>query len=96
MALVGRDDPSAPGASRGPLEAAVSRGLSILIAPEGNRPVPRSLGLFKRKAFLIAMATGLPVAAIVIRNSGPGDGRHRRAAAGERGRLDVAQPAAAD
>ncbi len=67
--FVDRGHPGAGSAARRPLEAAVSRGLSILVAPEGNRPGTRGVGPFKRKAFLIAMAAGLPVVPIVIRNS---------------------------
>jgi putative phosphoserine phosphatase/1-acylglycerol-3-phosphate O-acyltransferase len=59
-----------------PLEAAARKGLSILIAPEGTAPEGRSLGPFKRKAFLVAMTTGLPVVPIVIRNSELVAGRH--------------------
>src|SRR6201999_1843890 len=51
------------------LEAAARNGLSILIAPEGSRLDTGSVGPFKRRAFLIAMATGLPIVPIVIRNS---------------------------
>ena len=48
--------------------------LSILIAPEGNRMDaqavgPLSVGPFKKGAFRIAMATGLPIVPVVIRNS---------------------------
>jgi putative phosphoserine phosphatase/1-acylglycerol-3-phosphate O-acyltransferase len=51
------------------LDAAARKGLSILIAPEENRLDTRSVGPFKSRAFLIAMATGLPIVSIVIRNS---------------------------
>jgi len=68
VALVDHEHPGAAAALR-PLAAAARRGLSVLIAPEGTRPDIRSVGPFKRKAFLIAMAAGLPVVPIVIRNS---------------------------
>lgn len=54
------------------LEPAVQtlrEGLSIVIAPEGTRsPTPR-LGRFKKGAFRIAMAAGVPIVPIVFRNS---------------------------
>ncbi len=63
------DDPGTTAAALKPLRAATRKGLSILIAPEGARLDTRSVGPFKRRAFLIAMATGLPIVPIVIRNS---------------------------
>ena len=68
-AFVDREDPATAAAALGPLEAATRKGLSILIAPEGTRLDTRSVGPFKRRAFLVAMATGLPIVPIVIRNS---------------------------
>jgi putative phosphoserine phosphatase / 1-acylglycerol-3-phosphate O-acyltransferase len=62
--------------------------LSILIAPEGTRLDTRSVGPFKRRAFLIAMATGLPIVPIVIRNSESVAGRH--AAKLNPGTVDIA------
>ena len=67
-----------PGTATGlkSLEAAARNGLSVLIAPEGARVDTRSVGPFKKKAFLIAMATGLPIIPIVIRNSESVAGRN--------------------
>lgn len=70
------------------LEAAARNGLSILIAPEGARVDTRSVGPFKKKAFLIAMATGLPIVAVVIRNSESVAGRN--AAKLNPGTVDIA------
>jgi putative phosphoserine phosphatase / 1-acylglycerol-3-phosphate O-acyltransferase len=67
VAFVDREHPGA--AALKPLEAAARNGLSILIAPERTRPDTQSVGPFKRTPFLIAMATGLPIVPIVIRNS---------------------------
>ena len=67
VAFVDRDHPGTAAALR-PLEAA-RKGLSILIAPEGTRLDTQSVGPFKKRAFLIAMAAGLPVVPVVIRNS---------------------------
>lgn len=45
-------------------------GLSLAIAPEGHRsPTPRP-GRFKKGGFHLAMQAGVPVVAVVIRNSG--------------------------
>jgi putative phosphoserine phosphatase/1-acylglycerol-3-phosphate O-acyltransferase len=68
VALVDREHPGTAAARR-PLEAAARKGLSILIAPEGTRLDTESVGPFKKLGFLIAMATGLPIVPIVIRNS---------------------------
>jgi putative phosphoserine phosphatase/1-acylglycerol-3-phosphate O-acyltransferase len=59
-----------------PLETAARNGLSILIAPEGARLDTESVGPFKKRAFLIAMAAGLPIVPIVIRNSDSVAGRN--------------------
>ena len=75
-AFVDREDPGTAVAALKPLEAAARQGLSILIAPEGTRLDTRSVGPFKRRAFLIAMATGLPIVPIVIRNSESVAGRN--------------------
>ncbi len=68
-AFVDREDPGMAAGALKSLEAATRKGLSILIAPEGTRLDTRSVGPFRRRAFLIAMATGLPIVPIVIRNS---------------------------
>jgi len=48
---------------------ALRSGLSIAIAPEGTRmPTPR-LGRFKKGAFHIAMAAGVPIVPLVFRNA---------------------------
>jgi putative phosphoserine phosphatase/1-acylglycerol-3-phosphate O-acyltransferase len=46
------------------------------VAPEGSRLDTQSVGPFKKGAFRIAMATGLPVVPIVIRNSESVAGRN--------------------
>ena len=75
VAFVDREHPGTAAVLR-PLEAAARNGLSILIAPEGARLDTESVGPFKKRAFLIAMATGLPIVPIVIRNSDSVAGRH--------------------
>ncbi len=45
------------------------KGLSILIAPEGTRLDTTEVGPFKKGPFRIAMAAGIPIVPIVIRNA---------------------------
>jgi putative phosphoserine phosphatase/1-acylglycerol-3-phosphate O-acyltransferase len=75
VAFADRGDPGTAAGLK-PLVAAARQGLSILIAPEGAGPDTWPVGPFKRKAFLIAMTTGLPIVPIVIRNSELVAGRH--------------------
>ncbi len=88
VAFVEREDTGSTMAAIKSLEAAARQGLSILIAPEGTRLDTRSVGPFKRRAFLIAMATGLPIVPIVIRNSQSVGGRN--AAKLNPGTVDIA------
>lgn len=50
-------------------EDAVRRGLSIVIAPEGTRSATKRLGPFKKGAFRMAMATGVPIIPVVLKNA---------------------------
>src|SRR5580704_15155922 len=75
-AFIDRDDPVAAVAALAPVEEAARKGLSILIAPEGTRLDSAGVGPFKKGAFRIAMATGLPVVPVVIRNSDSVAGRN--------------------
>ena len=86
VAFVDRDPGTA--ASLKPLEAAARKGLSVLIAPEGARFDTKSVGPFNKRAFLIAMATGLPIVPVVIRNSESVAGRN--AATLNPGTVDIA------
>jgi putative phosphoserine phosphatase/1-acylglycerol-3-phosphate O-acyltransferase len=45
-------------------------GLSVIIAPEGTRSVTPTVGRFKKGAFRMAMAAGVPVVPVVLRNAG--------------------------
>ena len=75
-AFVDRHDTAAAVAALEPVEEAARKGLSILIAPEGTRLDVAGVGPFKKGAFRIAMATGLPLVPIVIRNSDSVAGRN--------------------
>jgi putative phosphoserine phosphatase/1-acylglycerol-3-phosphate O-acyltransferase len=52
-----------------PAIEALGRGLSIAIAPEGTRSLGPRVGRFKKGAFRMAMAGGVPIVPIVIHNS---------------------------
>jgi len=45
-------------------------GISVIIAPEGTRSVTPTVGRFKKGAFRMAMAAGVPIVPVVLRNSG--------------------------
>ncbi len=74
-AFIDRADSTAAVAALQGVEEAARKGLSILVAPEGTRTDAETVGPFKKGAFRIAMATGLPIVPIVIRNSDSVAGR---------------------
>jgi putative phosphoserine phosphatase/1-acylglycerol-3-phosphate O-acyltransferase len=51
------------------VEEALLRGKSLAVAPEGTRSGTGRLGAFKKGAFRLAMAGGVPVVPIVFRNA---------------------------
>ncbi|HEX7322769.1 MAG TPA: HAD-IB family hydrolase/lysophospholipid acyltransferase family protein [Mycobacterium sp.] len=67
--FVDRDDNAAAVESLHQVEDRARRGLSVVIAPEGTRLDTTEVGPFKKGAFRIAMAAGIPVVPIVIRNA---------------------------
>ncbi len=75
-AFIDRADTASAVAALKPIEEAARKGLSIVVAPEGTRTDTQSVGPFKKGAFRIAMATGLPIVPIVIRNSESVAGRN--------------------
>ena len=78
-----RDDPNAAIDALQPVQEAVRNGISLLIAPEGTRSPTREVGPFKKGAFRIAMAAGVPIVPVVIRNAddvGPRDATFMRPA----------------
>lgn len=52
-----------------PAIAALRKGTSIVIAPEGTRSPTPTLGRFKKGAFHLAMASGRPLVPIVFKNT---------------------------
>ena len=68
-AFIDRDDPKSAVESLHKMEELARKGLSILIAPEGTRLDTTEVGPFKKGPFRMAMATGIPIVPIVIRNA---------------------------
>ncbi|WP_156685949.1 HAD-IB family hydrolase/lysophospholipid acyltransferase family protein [Mycobacterium sp. Marseille-P9652] len=68
-AFIDRDDPASAVESLHQVEELARKGLSIVIAPEGTRVDTTEVGPFKKGAFRIAMAVGIPIVPIVIRNA---------------------------
>jgi putative phosphoserine phosphatase / 1-acylglycerol-3-phosphate O-acyltransferase len=52
-----------------PAIEALRHGLSLAIAPEGTRSTTLHPGRFKKGAFFMAMAAGVPIVPIVIKNT---------------------------
>ncbi len=67
--FVDRDDPVAAVETMHTVEDRAKNGLSIVIAPEGTRVDTTEVGPFKKGPFRIAMAVGIPIVPIVIRNA---------------------------
>ena len=67
--FIDRDDATAAVESLHQVEERARQGLSIMIAPEGTRLDTTSVGPFKKGPFRIAMAAGIPIVPIVIRNA---------------------------
>ncbi len=63
------DHTGAVAAMRPLVEEALLRGKSLAVAPEGTRSGTGRLGPFKKGAFRLAMAGGVPVVPIVFRNA---------------------------
>lgn len=68
--FIDRSDGAGAVAALAPVEEAVrDKGLSLVISPEGTRSATGEVLPFKKGPFRIAMATGVPVVPIVIRNA---------------------------
>jgi putative phosphoserine phosphatase/1-acylglycerol-3-phosphate O-acyltransferase len=68
LAFVDRSGALSPAEQLRDVEDLARNGRSVIVAPEGTRSADGTLGPFKRGAFRIAMATGLPIIPIVVRN----------------------------
>ncbi|MGW0160644.1 HAD-IB family hydrolase [Mycobacterium sp. NPDC003323] len=68
-AFIDREDTQAAVEGLRKVEELAKKGLSILIAPEGTRLDTTEVGPFKKGPFRIAMAAGIPIVPIVIRNA---------------------------
>jgi putative phosphoserine phosphatase/1-acylglycerol-3-phosphate O-acyltransferase len=69
VAFVDRSNSASAVAQLKPLEDLARKGLSLVVAPEGTRSPTGQLLPFKKGAFRMAMATGLPIIPIVVRNA---------------------------
>jgi putative phosphoserine phosphatase / 1-acylglycerol-3-phosphate O-acyltransferase len=67
--FIDRDDQVAAVETMHVVEDRARNGLSIVIAPEGTRIDTTEVGPFKKGPFRIAMAVGIPIVPIVIRNA---------------------------
>jgi putative phosphoserine phosphatase/1-acylglycerol-3-phosphate O-acyltransferase len=67
--FIDRDDTASAVDALQPVVDTVRGGLSLVISPEGTRSVTRDVGPFKKGPFRIAMAAGVPIVPIVLRNA---------------------------
>ena len=68
-AFIDRDNPVAAVETLHTVEERAKKGLSIVIAPEGTRIDTTEVGPFKKGPFRMAMAAGIPIVPVVIRNA---------------------------
>jgi len=68
-AFIDRDNAAAAVETLHTVEERARNGLSIVIAPEGTRLDTTEVGPFKKGPFRMAMAAGIPIVPIVIRNA---------------------------
>lgn len=69
MVFIDRDDAAAAVDALHEVEERARKGLSVVIAPEGTRVDTTGVGPFKKGPFRIAMAAGIPIVPVVIRNA---------------------------
>jgi putative phosphoserine phosphatase/1-acylglycerol-3-phosphate O-acyltransferase len=67
--FIDRTDTKSAVEALAPVQEAVRKGLSLIVSPEGTRSAGRDVGQFKKGPFRIAMAAGVPIVPIVIRNA---------------------------
>jgi putative phosphoserine phosphatase/1-acylglycerol-3-phosphate O-acyltransferase len=68
-AFIDRDNPVSAVETLHTVEERAKKGLSIVIAPEGTRIDTTEVGPFKKGPFRMAMAAGIPIVPVVIRNA---------------------------
>jgi putative phosphoserine phosphatase/1-acylglycerol-3-phosphate O-acyltransferase len=88
VAFVDRADKARAATALDPAVEMLRAGTSVIIAPEGTRSMTPRLGPFKKGAFHLAAAAGVPIVPIVIRNAGEIMWRNARVA--QEGRIEVA------
>ncbi|MEV5649352.1 HAD-IB family hydrolase [Nocardia sp. NPDC052254] len=86
--FIDRSDTTSAKAALEPVVDTLRGGLSLVVAPEGTRSLTPRIGPFKKGAFHIAIAAGVPVIPIVIRNAG--EIAWRNSAIVRKGTVDVA------
>ncbi|NKY84130.1 HAD-IB family hydrolase [Nocardia veterana] len=86
--FIDRSDTTSAKAALEPVVETLRGGLSIVVAPEGTRSLTPRIGPFKKGAFHIAIAAGVPIIPIVIRNAG--EIAWRNSAIVRKGTVDVA------
>ena len=69
VAFVDRADRNQALRALAPAVGALGEGLSLAVAPEGTRSRSGAVGSFKKGAFRIAMAAGVPIVPIFIHNA---------------------------
>jgi putative phosphoserine phosphatase/1-acylglycerol-3-phosphate O-acyltransferase len=67
--FIDRSNPAKAVTALDPAINALREGISVVIAPEGTRSTTLRPGKFKKGAFRIAMAAGVPIVPIVFRNT---------------------------
>jgi putative phosphoserine phosphatase/1-acylglycerol-3-phosphate O-acyltransferase len=69
IAFIDRENSQAAVEALQPVTELLAEGISMVVAPEGTRVSGGELGEFKKGAFRMAMAAGVPIVPIVIRNA---------------------------
>jgi putative phosphoserine phosphatase/1-acylglycerol-3-phosphate O-acyltransferase len=87
VAFIDRADSARAVAALAPIQDLLNKGISLVVAPEGTRLDTDTVGPFKMGAFHLALATGVPIVPVVIRNAELVAGRN--ASALNSGRVDV-------
>jgi putative phosphoserine phosphatase/1-acylglycerol-3-phosphate O-acyltransferase len=68
-ALIDRNDTASAVEALKPVTERLAKGISVSMSPEGTRSESGEIGPFKKGAFRMAMAAGVPVVPVVLRNA---------------------------